>query len=190
MSTSVSLRPDQVSAAIRRTVAPALVRKGMVRAAYRGQALLRKRTPTDQGMMKNSWTVREWGGTCELINTAPYAGIIEAGARPHPVSIEGQMAIYWWVVRHRKFFATLRTAKGNGVRLRHTRAQGPIKAGGAAPMAKLDPRVASIVWAITKRIREKGQRPTYFVRDALSELNSFVGQEVERVIAEYNKGVG
>lgn len=187
---SYQIRPDQVPAAIRQNIAPAVIRRGLVRAAYRGQALLRKRTPTDQGMLKNSWAVREWGNSLEVQNSAPYAGIIEAGARPHPVSLAGQMAIYWWVVRHRKFFASLRTSKGNASRLRHKRAQGPVTPSGMSPMAKLDSRVASIVFAITKRIRKKGQRPTYFVRDSLPELNGYVEQEVGRAIRERSGAVG
>lgn len=71
--------------------------------ARKFQALLVQRTDdlgiTDQGMLKNSWKAErtEWGAI--VYSDCPYAGIIELGARPHPVSIEGQIGIRAWAIR-------------------------------------------------------------------------------------------
>jgi hypothetical protein len=34
-----------------------------------------------------------------VINDSPHGGVVEEGARPHPVSKEGQEAIYQWCIR-------------------------------------------------------------------------------------------
>lgn len=50
---------------------------------------------TDRGVYKAGF--RADGST--VYNDAPHAGIVELGARPHPVSEEGQKAIRSWVIR-------------------------------------------------------------------------------------------
>ncbi len=50
---------------------------------------------TYQGTYKRGFVAR--GPVVE--NDAPHAGVIEDGARPHPVSMEGQQAIKEWAMR-------------------------------------------------------------------------------------------
>lgn len=69
-------------------------------AAHRGRTLLVRKSPVDRGNFKNAWRVRTIAGGAEIQNDAPYAGIIELGARPHPVSREGIEALTGWARRH------------------------------------------------------------------------------------------
>lgn len=55
---------------------------------------------TDQGILKNSIkAIRNADGTASTAITAPHAGIVELGARPHGVSAEGREAIKQWCMR-------------------------------------------------------------------------------------------
>lgn len=69
-----------------------------------------RRKITDQGILKNSFRVVRQnrdgggrflgsGGSVAVRSDAPHAGIVELGARPHPVSPEGRMAIARWAAR-------------------------------------------------------------------------------------------
>ena len=71
------------------------VEKGIERAAHRGRALLVKKTPVDRGNMKAAWKA----GDDYIYNGAPYAGIVEEGARPHKVNREGIEALTGWAGR-------------------------------------------------------------------------------------------
>jgi hypothetical protein len=183
----IAIKASDIAKIVEPRLPRALVERAGVRAAYRGQALLRKRTPVDQGQLKNSWQVHPRPGAREFVtieNRAPHAGIVERGARPHPVSRAGKMALYWWVVRNRKKFSSLRTAGGRASRIRHRIASGPVQAGGTRPMAQLDPRVMSIVWGIVKKLEKKGQKPTYFVKNSLPTLEKFFAIEAQRAVRE------
>lgn len=82
---------------------PKTIAQGMLAGAHRGRTFLVRRTPVDVGQMKNSWRVKPvLGGrrrTVELVNDAPHAGVIEAGARPHKVNAEGRAALERWAMR-------------------------------------------------------------------------------------------
>lgn len=73
--------------------------------AYRLRALCIERTNalciTDTGLFKNAWRVggASSGTLAQVYNDAPYAGVIEMGARPHAVSKEGREAITRWAMR-------------------------------------------------------------------------------------------
>lgn len=81
------------------------IKTGLATSAHKARSRLVMKTPVDTGRMKNAWKVRKRQGTkrfpnYEVTNDAPYAGIIEKGARPHGVSKEGQASIRLWVRRH------------------------------------------------------------------------------------------
>lgn len=131
-------------------------------------------TPVDQGQLKNSWRVRASRGTgigggnlvATLSNDAPHAGIVEGGARPHPVSNEGIAAIHAWVWRNRKDF---------GFTTRSGRAQG----GKGVKAATL-----GIAYAIANKIKREGQEPTFFVKDSMPVLQKIAAREVAMAIAK------
>jgi hypothetical protein len=49
-----------------------------------------------QGQFKNAWSIRKTSRGYDLVNSAPHAGIVERGARPHSVSMEGRADIERW----------------------------------------------------------------------------------------------
>lgn len=141
----------------------AAIRRGIRNGARGGRAVLVRRSPKDLGQLKNSWRdTASRPGTAtmttvaEVFNDAPYAGIVELGARPHPVSREGQLAILEWVQRH---------FRGED--------------------EKAQRRIAR---AIVHKIRREGQRPTYFVRDSLGDLNALAAREVARAVDRQASG--
>lgn len=97
---TINLTPEQLDAVLVKQARefPEVMRRGAVAGARRGQAHMVGKTPTDQGQMRNSWRVHE-RPTPKLENDAPHAGIVEAGARPHPVSREGVEALAGWAHR-------------------------------------------------------------------------------------------
>jgi hypothetical protein len=78
--------------------------KAAIAAARKFCALLVQKTDemgiTDTGALKNSWRAEKLpGGGATVYSDCPYAGIVELGARPHPVSQAGQDAIASWAIR-------------------------------------------------------------------------------------------
>ena len=94
---------------------PKTVLRGLNIGAMRGKAILQHRTPVSTGRLKAAWRVRKgtrWanqygsGNTNpEIQNSAPHAGIIEEGARPHPVSLEGIQSLTRWARRTPHLFS-------------------------------------------------------------------------------------
>ena len=158
--------------------------RGLRSGARFGRTLLVSRTPKDRGMAKLAWKTIFYGDSgvvAENLNSAPYAGILEAGARPHGVSKEGQEAIFQWV-------------------LRNLRAVGDSKAGYAAVhvnelnagqrrrrlgnIDKGEQLARSITFLICRKIRLKGQKPHWFVKNSMDELSRQAREEVERCLKE------
>jgi hypothetical protein len=185
------LTPGQVAGAVKRTAAAVreAIRVGAIRGAERGRAFVVRQTPVDQGQLKASWKVRPSMAAAaatrgaqmlaELVNDAPHAGIVERGARPHPVSPEGWMAIYDWVVRHRQELGIV-TAGGNARRVKAgTKVINPILQGGGVG---LDPEIGAITNAIVWKLKTRGQVPTYFVRGSLETLRNILDAEVRGAV--------
>ncbi len=149
------------------------IEMGLASAARRGRTHMVPRTPTDQGQLRNSWRV---DGQL-LRNTAPHAGIVELGARPHPVSKEGFLALVEWAKRHGLGGARRQFQRGG-----RTRIQGPQQAFFAYGewFVDADAPAAKVALGIVRKIRHHGQAPTYFVRDELPALTKIAKTEVER----------
>ncbi len=79
------------------------IKTAAIAAARKFQALLMRRCDelgiTDQGTLKSSWRAEKTAEGAIVYSDCPYAGIVEMGARPHPVSKEGQDAIALWAIR-------------------------------------------------------------------------------------------
>ena len=130
--------------------------------AMRGQAILASRTPRDTGRAAAGWRVRKgrvWGNQFgrgfvapQIENPAPHIGVLEAGARPHPVSKEGIDALASWA--RRRLGASKEEAR-------------------------------KIANAIAWKIRRKGQKPTYFVRDSLDDIVDAFSDELNRVLTAH-----
>lgn len=160
-----------VVAGMEAKVATAVLR-GIRDGARAGVGLLVQKTPKDTGLLKASWKVSrvgsklESGSLAEIVNTAPHAGIVEAGARPHPVSEEGQEAIYRWVLRH--FRMTGRGSDRKVQSIRDTKGKGSrLKEAGRFRNAE----AVKIMQGICRKLALKGQAPTYFVKQTIPEIN-------------------
>lgn len=68
---------------MRKISSPAIGARAARRAARRSVAVLKRVTPVHDGLLAKAWRVRNTKEGAELINDAPYAGVIEMGARPH-----------------------------------------------------------------------------------------------------------
>jgi hypothetical protein len=101
---TIKVKPGQLAATLRADVGKlsGAVDQGMRSAAHRGKRLLAKKTPVGAfANMRQSWEVNRSPDARGFIleNTAPYAGVIERGARPHGVSPEGIDSIRHWAIR-------------------------------------------------------------------------------------------
>jgi len=74
------------------------IRQGMINGAEEGARILKVRTPKMTGTTANQWEVKKGRGRrpVSIVNNAPHIGVLELGARPHPVSFEGRIAIARW----------------------------------------------------------------------------------------------
>lgn len=174
------------------------IARGALRGAHRGRAIVVRETPVDQSQLKQSWKVNPGNAAllqgqrttaarfrtallAELRNTAPHAGIVELGARPHKTSVEGWLAIYDWVVRHRVDLGLVtKSGRARRVRKGKVRVHPGLEQGGVG----LDPEIADIAWAIVKKLERYGQEPTYFVKGNLPLLLQAVEIEVGKAIEE------
>jgi len=159
-----TLTPDELARVMRRHAkeAPEAVRRGMRAGARRGAAHMPKKTPTDMGQMRNSWRV----SGDRLYNDAPPVGILEAGARPHPVSDAGMLALEAWALRHPSVLAAFSDDGKGRMRTRQQAAQAA---------------AAAIAW----KLRTQGQKATYFTLNELPALRRFARQEVARELTKY-----
>ncbi len=186
MGAVIGLRPEDLPAAIERGEIEVrrAVAAGALAGAHRGRALIVKRTPVDMGPLKASWKVRpgatEFAGLetilAQLINDAPYIALVEIGTRPHKVNPEAWLAIYEWVRRH------FRGGELGGTG--RMRRQQRTPESDSRPWHGPDPVISQITNAIVWRIRRKGSKPRWFIRDSIDELRAVMGYEVERAVRD------
>jgi hypothetical protein len=190
--------------------------RGLRSGARLGRTILVGRTPKDRGMAKLAWKTIFYGDTgvvAENLNSAPYSGILDSGARPHKVSWEAQFSIYTWVERHFRLSkggalqplsegGTRLTARGSGAFKRSQNAaigygmggERLSRAGSYVQRAilgthpeyagRLVPAALNITGAIVWKMMTKGQAPTWFVKLAMPELARAAREEVERCLKE------
>ena len=160
--------------------------KGLRSAARLSTAILVPRTPRDRGNAAAAWKNSAHNGEGDVVayclNTCPYIGILDLGARPHAVSKEGQEAIYQWVLRNLRLVGDRRqgfaVVHGNAV-MPGTRMRKLTSIGDAG-----EKLARQITFLICRKIREKGQKPHYFMRDAMPLLAEGARDEVERCLKE------
>jgi len=145
--------------------------------------MLVRRTPKDLGQAKAGWQVSKpkpgsQGAEVSLYNDAPYVAILELGARPHKVSLEGRIAIYEWVLRN----------------IPPTPVSGPVrhqreKSGGRRQMQQDSTEAVAmqITQGIVRKLFKKGQKGKFFVAKSMDELNRDFGRELNSQIAKYSK---
>jgi hypothetical protein len=159
---------------------PAAVRAGLRDGAERGRTAMKRLTPVDLALMINAWEVHNQPYGASLDNTAPYAGIIEGGARPHGVSAEGRLAIRDWVMRNLEVGAVKRGKNAGRARKLSSRERTAIKDND--PAAEYAKAVDSVVFAICEKIRRKGTTGKFMVRNNLDKLGRWANQAVKAAI--------
>ena len=186
-------------------------RKGLRSAARAASAILVPRTPRDRGNAAAAWKNSDHSGEGNVVayclNTCPYIGILDLGARPHKVAWEGQFSIYLWIERHFRLTGAGAMARGGtagaSTRLTNTRskafgfARGRESISRAGSMvkraimgthpeyaARLLPEALNITGAIVMKIMTQGEKPKYFMRDAMPVLAEATREEVERCLKE------
>lgn len=154
------LTPAQVGKAL--TATDRAIRKAqqgaVLEAAAVGAEILSRAAPVDTGRLKQSFRLRRKGasGHPEIVADAPYAGVMEAGARPHWAPLRPLVA---WVRRHAGLFnLTARAPK----RARRT---GRFQA---------NPGIVSIARAIQRKIAREGTKPRWFVKKSLPRLGQIL----------------
>ena len=190
------------------------IRKGLRSSARLSEAVLVQRTMAkfhDRGQAAAGWKNASRKGTGDVVayvwNTCPYIGIGDQGARPHKVAWEGQFSIYLWIERHFRLNGGGAMARGgtagHDVRLTNTRsrafgfarAREPLSRAGAMVKKailgthpeyaeRLIPEALNITGAIVMKIMTQGEKPKYFVRDAMPMLGEAAREEVERCMRE------
>jgi hypothetical protein len=187
-------------------------RKGLRSAARAASAILVPRTPRDRGNAAAAWKNSDHSGEGNVVayclNTCPYIGILDLGARPHKVSWEGQFSIYLWIERHFRLTGNGYLVKGgtygtsaNKGRLTATSSRAFGLSQGREPISKngafvkrailgthpeyanrLVPAALNITGAIVMKIMTQGEKPKYFMRDAMPVLAEATRDEVERCL--------
>jgi hypothetical protein len=82
---------------------PKVIARGARLGAKEGARILKNRTPSNLGTTASRWEVNNRGGSSKrgvrmpsIENRVPHVGILETGARPHPVNAEGIAALSEW----------------------------------------------------------------------------------------------
>lgn len=172
--------------AARERQTPGEITKAMLRSARKAQALLVRRTPKDLGQAKAGWRVSKpikgtRGAAVDVYNDNPYVGILERGARPHGVSLEGRMMIYEWVLRNIPATPAASGPVAPGKRRTHGLGRG------GRPKKIKEDQAMEITNAIVQKIRKKGQKGTFFVLKSMDELNREFGGELQKQIDAYSR---
>lgn len=164
---SIRVHPDDLANELLARFArmPEVIIDGLNEAANEGVAILARRTPRATGSTAAQWRVRPGrayrnqygrGGILpEIYNGAPHVGVLEMGARPHPVSADGIAALTRW----------------------------------AQIQLGLDPvEAAAVARAIAWKIRKRGAKPTYFVRDSRPDLAAAMVRGVVKHLTKFAAG--
>jgi len=126
---------------------------------------------TDRGLFKSGWRVLKTSDGASVYNDAPYAGVIELGARPHKVGREVRELLAAWAMRKLGISSAGRDSAGRYL------------PGYKRPSRDEQWKQAmAIAWGIAHKIETKGQAPTYMVRDSLPMARQFFAEELVRVL--------
>jgi Bacteriophage HK97-gp10, putative tail-component len=162
---------------------PAIARRAALRAANRGMGILVRRTPADTGHMRRAWRVKPLKNGARIENTAPYAGVVEFGARPHYPPWE---PIIRWVARQQKVSLS-------GYDLSVYGRAFPIGQPKGVRGARKDFAVQWVVAmarGLVDKIGLEGQEPTHFIRKELPKLRKIFASEMAAELKRSMTGKG
>lgn len=140
----------------------------LLRAALRSVAIVAQATPADTGEARAAWRVEPGNFTepARLVNDAPHAGILEAGARPHWTPL---MPLLRWLVRKIG-------ADGKGGRRTFT------------DLSEVDGAVVAMARGIQAKIARDGNKAYGMVAKNLDRLANIARDEVEAAIKRGSRG--
>jgi hypothetical protein len=174
----IQIKATQVGATLQafQGKVPVAIRAGLQVAAQRGKTHLQQQSPVGvAGAYRAAWHVKRELNGWSLENDAPYAGVIERGARPHKVSAEGWAAIWLWVKRVLAWQVRVERADRNFYfKKRRT----------------LEQITTDITWAIVKKIEKHGQKPRWIVRNSMPLLAKWMQHEVDRQVRQIKAPTG
>lgn len=162
--------------------------KGALAGAHRGRAIIVRKTPVDQGQLKNSWKIqrgevqRHFGELAALVNDAPHAAIVEEGARPHKVSQDAFISLYHWC-RRKKIGVKDSPRKKRGQPVPEAMIWG-VKFTGK----EIGPARAAA--AIAASFQRKGRKGKHFIKGNLPKLHEAAKDEVLKALDRVAKKGG
>lgn len=158
-----------------------VLKRGAKRGAQRARTHLVRTSPVDRGVLKNAWQVMQGGGELfeiEVVNTAPYAGVVERGMRPgFKMSHEGLVAIAGWVKRK-----ILKNPQPRGPRGRAGTLAASLRAG---LTGSIDAQAMAIARRIATKFEREGRVGKFFVRDSIGKITVFALEEIMREVNKY-----
>jgi hypothetical protein len=175
-----TLTPAQVKGVLARTNRVILKnsKRAILEAAALGAELVARDAPVDTGRLKQSVRLRRKGasGHPEVVADAPYAGVVEAGSRPHWAPLQ---PLVKWVRRH-----VQGAAKAAGIRV--PAKVGLYKGRSARAWAAYNRRsrirsayvgeILAMARGVQLKIAHKGTRPTWFTRKNLPRMGKILGE--------------
>lgn len=136
----------------------------------------------DLGAYKNSWDVVDKGEEVRLVNDAPYAGVIEQGARPFTPPLQ---PLVDWAERKAADLGLVGDAQLDG--------QGQFRGRHSLESAQRQ-AAKRIARAIQRKFAREGYRPRYIMRNrlpyALQQLKRAIREHVDRVARGGGRGPG
>lgn len=194
---TLTIEPGQLGVRIRADVAgtPKAINRAIFSGLQRGKAYLVGQSPVYRGILRNAWKVmRLLEGGAELVNDQPYAGVMEAGARPFRISPEGRQALARWVYI-KLLEGGKATSRAGRVQKRKYLPTGIAQARAAQHKgrvrAELEEEADQISWAIAKKFEKVGIKGRRFVWLALPKLAQMIEEEINRSLGNwFNRPVG
>lgn len=156
--------------------------------ARRTMRLVVQDSPVDQGEYKSAWEIRRTtGGHPHLANDAPYAGVIELGARPHWPPFA---PIYEWALRKAGDLALGGMFKIGSQAFRKD-AEGFLNYRGQRSLDQDDrDEVYRFARAVQAKIAREGSPPRYIMRNRLDDAQRFLAEAVQTRLAAFAAKTG
>lgn len=155
-------------------LAPTAFLRGARVSAEKVVSKAKRQSPVNDGAFRAAWGVEVRADMVRVKNDAPYAGIIERGARPHSVSAEGVEAIRQWVIKKGLVRVTQPLKKG----VQGPERMRPVKRSEAE--GEIGYLIDEVVWAIVNKIKHEGQKGTFILRKLAEQAGDDLRREVER----------
>lgn len=138
------------------------LRQAVVRGVYRSLPDLVAASPVDTGLYAQSWQVVQTEESVVVGNTAPYAGIIEYGARPFTPPLPPLLA---WAKR---VLTGQKSADGSTIQT-------------GQPESDYSPEVWALAKYVQKKISERGIEPRHVMENTLPTILANIKEELRNV---------